>query len=694
MNLFGKKFKTNGKKWFQKNYKIILCIVFFVLLLVIVCIYITRKKIESFSTTSEDNADLNTGSYAPMKHPILTDCLNNYGKTNSNINCDKSAWVTNPRFLCGICDILNSGDVNYFTKEKVNYYGCNQNVANSVDSPPVTWTPPADTTINKLSGYFKDRMTCNYFSEDKKSDLYLIIICDDMFDLKLNDKYIVKNSTTNNSNWNKLFLLYVPDVKFGDSIHLRGINTCGPGGISFSYIWNKQLYIMENNGFNGYANIIRHYLDKLLLGSNATWTTLWKEYVPQLPPWMQNYIKIDDSPICSFDKENQREVNISFDIGDSADDGNLKPYITCFIACDVQNMELLLNDSVVYTKMTDTNTLDTITIDNVNDGDIFTIHFNRIFGGNIMIMMLWGGLLYTFDGGLNPGDNGMSTFQSSTINTFTLLDSKGNPFHGSISYNNDLPDSLKTLAIINKWATVSDNFSIKMKLPDAKIDNMNYFQGSPKNNDNNYGWGINPKSDTGIGYQNVQNIITVSDPNKAREYTLISDSTDLRDLKPITTYKSQITDSKLIVEDCGKKCDKLKNCDAFTLDTKTNMCQFFTLPQQNEPIRSIWGIISYIFPLFISKKNTSFYIAGKDYTQKQTMNYATSDNIMFDGIFGIKDEKSKKEDSGKIFCNLLQECRGFTIAKTEDPTKNNITFLHSIPTNGIENDDIDSYVIE
>lgn len=686
-NLFRKNFKINCKEWIQKNIKLILFIIFLIIFLIFIVIYMNMnlKKVESFSTiprTSEKNNinDTNSGSYIPMKHPILTDCLNNYGITDESIKCNQSAWVTNPKMLCGICDIVRGGEVNYFTKNDVKYYGCNQNASNNVDIPSVTWVPPTNTdiTINKVSGYFKDRLTCNYFNQDKKSDLYLMAICDDILEIKINNKKILNNSDTNNSNWNKLYLLYVPNVKSNDTIYVRGINMCGPGGINISYIWNKQLYILGNNGFDGYANIISYNIDK-----SFGWTTLWEQYVPQLPPWMKNYIRIENSPSCSADKLNQRDININFDVGNSVNDGNLKTGITCFISCDVKNMQLLLNDNIIYTKITDTNILDTIRLDNVNEGDMFTINFNRILGGNIILMMLWGGLIYTFDGGFNPGDNGMATFRSETINTFTLLDSKGNPFHGSVSYNNDLPDSLQKLAIIKKWTTVSDNFSIKMKMPDSSIDPLSFFRESSLPSSE-----IDPDSNRAMGSKYIQNILADAiEPNKPREYFLISDSYNFNNITPITTYKSQQTDKKLIIEECQKKCDNIKNCDAFTLNTNT--CKFYSMPPEKTTIQSIWGFFGYIFFLWIYQKDTGCYIAKKKYTQKSNINYVRKDFESF----------NTTKESCKILCDLLPECYGYTINKKNNPNDNPkinmpCTILNSISGNGVNDENIDSYIVD
>lgn len=665
----------------MKNSKIIIFILFFLFILILICAN-KKRIIESF--------DVNDGSYTPMKHPILTNCLTNYGTTDSKIKCNTSAWVTNPRLLCAICDNLNGNDVNYFTKNNITYYGCNQNTPNSVDNPQVTWEPPEKSSLNKLNGYFKDRLTCNYFNTDKTSDLYLIITCDDLFNISLNGSdIIVTKNVWGRAAWNKVFVYYVPNVKFGDTFNLNGVNGCYLGGISFSYIWNKQLYILENNNFEGYANIITHYIDKPL-----GWSNIWVPYIPMLPPWMNNYIVIETTPYCRTEEHLLKSINVSFDIGDSINDGKLKSGITFFISSDATNMQLLYNNNQIYSKITSYDTLDTFTLDNINDGDTFYVNFNRIGGGNVMIVMLWGGLIYSFAGGLYAGDNGMTNFKYNTINTFILQDSNGKPFNGYVSYINDLPESLRKIIIVNKWATVSDNFTIKMKLPDAKIDPISFFQ-RPAGEDVDQSSGVNPNSNTGIGYNDVMNVISdLTNLAKPREYVKLSESYDFSSNAPtLNMYKSPKTDLGSIIKDCQKKCDNTPKCAGFTYDTtdpKNNICKLSQLAPQTSLIKSIQDFFKYIQELGVNKPNSNLYIAKNSYTSKPGINYETPDNIMYRWIAPI-------EIGCGTYCDLIPECKGTSEDKSkqdkiEDTTYQLCTYLNSTSGDGVADSNINSYL--
>jgi len=416
-------------------YLIIILIVIFILFLIIYN-YNFLNKVECFST------EVGELSQYSKKH-ILEDCSNSWAKIYNYPSkyCETNAWISNPKLLSGICGESDKNPLyayNTLNKNSPRLYGCAENAPNSIG---LSWKRYGNI-VPAVPPLLGNKQTSNLNNINKTSGMYLYACCDDYFTITLNGKVII-----NHSGWNDMGVYYLADVKYGDKMVLAGKNFCAPGGISISYIWNKELYILDNNGFENSANIINYTTSE-----NFGWSKLWSEgkYINKLLPWMKNWIWLKYVN-CSGE---QSYGSVSFKVGDTKNAGNLNNDLNVFLGVD-DTSTVLLNNSVVYQTYQPWNVVNNFVIPNVNLNDVLTI--NCVNGGGpsgIGLTFLWGGQLYTLPSTLSNFNNVVNMINYIGTNTAGL-----NFSEVSVVQNN--------LHFVTNWIKGPDsvgNFSITTKI--------------------------------------------------------------------------------------------------------------------------------------------------------------------------------------------------------------------------------------
>jgi hypothetical protein len=416
--------------------------IFLIIFIIIFLLLITykNKNIESFST----NTSLNSFS---KKH-ILDDCINNWAKisnaSNPELFCETNSWITNPKYLCGICDGSDEKPLYSFKpgndSTKSALFGCSPSASNSLG---LSWNVPANNTINtvkKINTYLGNLQTCNLANIKASSNMYIYVCADDNCTVSLNNKNIITQN-----GWNQLGVYLIQNVKFGDVISINAVNVCGGGAMCVSYIWNGQLYILDNNGFENSANIINYKLS-----INKEWSNIWVQYVNKLLPWMKNWLRLADTPTCI--QGSTTTATLSFKIGDTQKVGLLTNDLTVFLGIDDFG-KVLLNGNQVYDKNQVWNQIATFVVPNVNENDVLTFNCVNPGGpGGIGLTYLWCGMLYTLPSGLNQFNTAANIINYTSINC------------SDMSYNecNGFPDNLH---FMTSWLrSGSDNFSLTTKV--------------------------------------------------------------------------------------------------------------------------------------------------------------------------------------------------------------------------------------
>lgn len=384
-------------------------IIFISILLILYALY--NKNIESFGVNSDYS-----------KKYIIDDCMIN--SNNTYDYCLQNAWVKNPKFLCGLCGDNPSNSL----YKNNDLYGCPKNKSNLFN---LSWNNTKSIKVNPILANIQ---TCNSFNNNSSSDMYLYIYS--------NNKYNILLNNTNIDNQTDVYLL--KNIKYGDLITIN----CELGGLCVSYIWNKQLFILNNNGFENSANIINYQSQ---FSSNIT--KQWSENLKtNRLPWMKLW--------CNCN-------TLNFNIGDTQKINMLSNDLTVFLGIN-NNGTVYLNNIVVYNKSEIYSKLVTFVVQNVNENDVLNIDCNNNTSqGGIGIVYLWCGFIYTLSSqnlmanvisytttNCNDitypspivGDNiyFMSQWISSNSNNFTFKTLIGNA-------------SYKYLPSVDKWITLTRN---------------------------------------------------------------------------------------------------------------------------------------------------------------------------------------------------------------------------------------------
>jgi len=291
--------------YIKKSYSSYKFVILVILIILILCALLYYKILYDKNNKVLNDSFSNYSDYS--KKYIIGDCKSGWVKdyklkypndiqTPDEI-CMSNAYVSNPKLLCGICGSNENNPL--FTISSPNnpdkrYFGCSRNTNNSLS---INWGDQG-TPINKL---LSDRLTCNTFNVNVDSSMYIYIASNDKCSILLNDNVVANHSGIDLGEY------LIEDVKYGDELSIECTSEQGPSGLCFSYIWNKQIFILENNGYQNCANTI-YYTSE----GRIKWDDMWKNRSNGLLPWMKNWIKGDDMPKSS--------LNISTYIGSTKQD--------------------------------------------------------------------------------------------------------------------------------------------------------------------------------------------------------------------------------------------------------------------------------------------------------------------------------------------------------------------------------------
>jgi hypothetical protein len=369
------------------NINIIIIFIIIFIIIITYGIYKIRNDIND-----NNNESFTYSQYSDK--PIISDCIQNWAQiSNASVPqqfCSTNAWVSNPKYLCGICDGSDEKPLYSFKpgndSTKSTLFGCSPNASNSLG---LSWNVPANNTVKKVNTYLGNLQTCNLANIKASSNMYIYVCADDSCTVSLNNKNIITQN-----GWNQLGVYLIQNVKFGDVISINAINTCGNGGMCLSYIWNGQLYILDNNGFENSANIINY-----TLSINKTWLNLWStSNVAGLLPWMNNWLGLANVPTCGQGSTN---ATLNFKVGDTQKVNLLTNDLTIFLGIDDYGT-VFLNNNKVYDKTQSWSQVATFVVPNVNENDVLTFNcVNSNNSGGIGLTYLWCGMLYTLPSGLN-----------------------------------------------------------------------------------------------------------------------------------------------------------------------------------------------------------------------------------------------------------------------------------------------------
>jgi len=448
-------------------YVIIIILILIIVISIIYNNYYSKNTSESFYNVDElnDNPDMSLYS----KKYILDDCINNYARIykfdNPEAVCKNNAYVRNPNYLCGIC-----GNSNYPLKKfETNdpdiplLYGCPKDTINSLE---LNWNSKGLNNGVIVDNNIAYNLTCNKSSTTSIiSNLYLFVWCDDDVDITINDE------TIKHSGWQNIGEYFFENIKSDNIITLYGINGGGPGGIAMSYIWNKQLYIMDNNGFENCANVMNYSTD-----SQYSWTsTTWNSSLFQMPPWMKNQIVMTKTTIT-----------VKINVGGMRNNDKISNDLSGFLGVD-DLAKVYLNNKEVFDKTQPWDEVVNFNVKNVNENDDLRIDCVNLGGpGGLTFTYIWGGSFYAMSS-TKPGFN-------SCVN---LIRYKSKNINGKTTIFNSVSSNLR---FVTEWlnAGSGSDFGISIKMMKKALnwmfpDSINNWTSLKQNNL------VGKWSDLGIG---------------------------------------------------------------------------------------------------------------------------------------------------------------------------------------------------
>lgn len=267
---------------------------FIILVIIIIIILIALIYYKILDNKNHEDSFIDYSKYS--KKYILEDCVNGYGKEykENNANdtrtvediCMSNAYLSDPKLLCGICGTENNPLFSMESKINIGkrYYGCKKDTNNAIS---LNWGDQG-TPINK---YLSDRLTCDALNNSARSGMYIYIASDGMCNILVNDKVVQTHNSINLGGY------YIDNLGYGDKLSIQCKQTGQSNesssqisnpkcGLCISYIWNKQIYILENNGYQNCANTIYYTLD-----GSVKWDNIWEKKSIGLLPWMKNWIR-------------------------------------------------------------------------------------------------------------------------------------------------------------------------------------------------------------------------------------------------------------------------------------------------------------------------------------------------------------------------------------------------------------------
>ena len=240
------------------------------------------------------------------------------------------------------------------------------------------------------------------FYNEKLSNMYLFICCDNYASIQIIGKYI--NKTFTQSGYNSIGSYFLENISLNDKIKIDISNNQGNGGVCISYIWNKQLYILDENGYDNNANKINY----TTTGNNG-WTNKIASSIENTLPWMKNWISMSSS------------MSLSFNIGNTKNSKPLSNDMILFLGIDDKGT-VKLNGTQVYNKDQPWNEIINYTIPNVNNNDNLTIDCTNLGGpGGISLTYLWQGYVYAFPSSLEGFNSTINIINFTTTNITTFV---------------------------------------------------------------------------------------------------------------------------------------------------------------------------------------------------------------------------------------------------------------------------------
>jgi len=283
-----------------------------------------------------------------------------------------------------------------------------------------------------FNSYLKNKENHEMFEINKSSlnftNMYLFICCDNYAKITIKGKY--NNKIIEQSGFNTLGNYFLENININDKITIEVSNTVKKCSLSISYIWNKQLYILNENGYENNAYIIDYKVN-----GETDWNNKISSSIEQILPWMKNWISMNKSMTLSFNVGNKQNIN------------NLSNDMIVFLGIDEQGT-VKLNNQIVYTKNQPINEIETFKIVNVNNGDNLEIDCIKSSSGGIgglSLTYLWLGYVYAFPSNMEGFNSIINIINFSSKNTTTFnyceyfktigYNSNCNNMRGSLIFN-------------------------------------------------------------------------------------------------------------------------------------------------------------------------------------------------------------------------------------------------------------------
>jgi len=267
-------------------------------------------------------------------------------------------------------------------------------------------------SLSSFSDLFDDESSNSSLNSNSGSNsinnMYLFVCCDSNASIQINGKY--NKRTFTQSGYNTLGSYFLENILNNDQISINVTNSSGNGAVCVSYIWNKQLYIMDQNGYSNNANIIKYTIN-----GTKVWSNKISSSINNILPWMKNWITINGS------------INLSFNIGDKQNTSSLSNDMIVFLSID-NSGTVKLNGTQVFSTNQQWNEIENFTIPNVNNGDKLTFDCINAGGpGGITLTYLWQGNIYAFPSTFEGLNSTINIINFTSTNTTSFIYCNVNP---------------------------------------------------------------------------------------------------------------------------------------------------------------------------------------------------------------------------------------------------------------------------
>jgi hypothetical protein len=404
----------------------LLIIIFLILVIGCFSLFLFKRKItESFDASSV----------------ILQDCNSGLVPKDGG-ECVDYAWSRNPKYFCGICGDSEKNPLYSVQSGENTLFGCSQFTSNNYG---LSWTPiKGQQAVNT---YFSDVSTCNSYNINANTNLFIYVCCDNEFNMTVGESYVSRNDSSLGAyNFN--------NITYGTEVTINGKNTSGDGGICVSYVWNGQLFILDNNGYTNSANII----DYVVTGDDG-WDDRWKDK-ENLLPWMTNWIKTPKVHNTYFHHETKK-ISLTFKVGYSKNMGNITNDLVLFIGMNQYGTVSLNNHTVYTTSSSQANTMTQTTLSNVQENSKLSISgISSSSGGSLGLFYIWCGLLYCIPCNNTNFNNAsvLISYTSTNINN-SYIDSSN--YAGNVQFLNNWLSTPANITFTFTTTVVSPNADIK-----------------------------------------------------------------------------------------------------------------------------------------------------------------------------------------------------------------------------------------